>query len=139
MSKNPRRVAAGRRNRAQRRPLTTQTLQRLSAAAAAHQPWTRSTGPKTAEGKRKTAQNARKRVAGPPPPEPEPLLDQLRELFSKTELLRKCDYLDTQTIQLKSAAEVADALQATLTAANRQLARQLSAALLGAEAIKHRD
>jgi hypothetical protein len=56
---NPRRVAAGRVNRAKRGPLTAEGRERLRAAALANKPWLSSTGPKTTEGKKATAENGR--------------------------------------------------------------------------------
>ena len=54
-SKNPRRVAAGLRNRQKRGSLTPEGLQRLSEWANEHQPWVKSTGPRTAVGKARSA------------------------------------------------------------------------------------
>lgn len=51
------RVAAGRRNRQKRGELTPEGLQRLSDWANEHQPWAESTGPRTAQGKARSAQN----------------------------------------------------------------------------------
>jgi hypothetical protein len=61
---NPRRVAAGRRNRLKRKGLTDAGRERLRQAALQHQPWTRSTGPQTPEGKRRVALNGAKRQRG---------------------------------------------------------------------------
>ena len=54
---NPRRVAAGRRNRLKWKGLTDAGHERLRQAALRIKPWTRSTGPKTPEGKARTARN----------------------------------------------------------------------------------
>jgi len=56
---NPHRVAAGRRNRMLRGPLTAEGQARLQAAAMQNQPWRHSTGPRTAEGKTRSANNGR--------------------------------------------------------------------------------
>lgn len=56
-AKNPRRVAAGRRNWAKRNGFTPEGLARLRAAALQNKPWTRSTGPRTAAGKAISAGN----------------------------------------------------------------------------------
>lgn len=56
---NPRRVAAGRLNRAKRGPLSAETRERLRQAALARKPWQHSTGPRTAAGKAKVALNGR--------------------------------------------------------------------------------
>lgn len=45
-------------------PLTDAGRERLRAAAQLHRPWRHSTGPRTPEGKRKVAQNGRKRQRG---------------------------------------------------------------------------
>jgi len=55
--KDPRRVAAGRRNRKLRRGLSPGGRQRLREAALANRPWRFATGPKTAEGKARSAAN----------------------------------------------------------------------------------
>jgi len=49
--KNPRRVAAGRLNGAKRRPWNDEDRQRLRVQCLERRPWTRSTGPRTEEGK----------------------------------------------------------------------------------------
>jgi hypothetical protein len=64
-SPNPRRVAAGKRNRALRRGLTEAGRQRLREAALRSQAWKHSTGPKTPEGKARAAANGKKRQLGP--------------------------------------------------------------------------
>lgn len=56
---NPKRVAAGKLNRAKRGPLTAEGRERLRAAALANMPWLLSTGPKTTEGKAIAAANGR--------------------------------------------------------------------------------
>ena len=61
---NPKRVAAGRLNHAKRKGLTPEGRERLRRAAFANQPWSRSTGPRTAEGKAKAAANGKKRQLG---------------------------------------------------------------------------
>lgn len=62
---SPRRVAAGRANRAKRGPLTAWGRQRLREAALRNRPWLFSTGPKTAEGKSRAAANGKRRQTGP--------------------------------------------------------------------------
>jgi hypothetical protein len=54
---DPRRVAAGRRNRAKRRGLTPAGRERLRQAALRHRPWEYATGPRTAAGKARAARN----------------------------------------------------------------------------------
>jgi hypothetical protein len=63
--KNPKRVAAGKRNRKKRGPLTEEGLSRLREAALENRPWEHSTGPKTVAGKAKAAANGRARQSGP--------------------------------------------------------------------------
>ena len=48
---NPRRVAAGKRNRAKRKGLTPEGRGKLRQSALRHKPWRFSSGPKTPEGK----------------------------------------------------------------------------------------
>jgi hypothetical protein len=59
------RVRAGRRNRELRGELSDAGREALRASALFHQPWTRSTGPVTAEGKAKAAANGKSRQVGP--------------------------------------------------------------------------
>lgn len=62
---NPCRVAAGRANRAKRGPLSADGRQRLRQAASRTRPWLFSTGPRTAEGKSRSALNGKRRQQGP--------------------------------------------------------------------------
>lgn len=62
--KNPRRVAAGQRNRQLRKGLSDGGRERLRAAALQHQPWRHSTGPRTAEGKAQSRSNGKRRQIG---------------------------------------------------------------------------
>jgi hypothetical protein len=65
LAPNPRRVAAGKRNRALRKGLTEDGRRRLQEAARRNQPWQYSTGPKTSAGKARAAQNAKNLQLGP--------------------------------------------------------------------------
>jgi hypothetical protein len=58
---NPRRVAAGRQNRAKRKGLTPAGRERLRQAALRSRPWQFVTGPRTAAGTARSAQNGRSR------------------------------------------------------------------------------
>ena len=62
---NPRRVAAGQRNRRLRRGLTEDGRRRLRAAALRHQPWRAATGPSTAEGRQRAQANLRRTRSSP--------------------------------------------------------------------------
>ena len=62
---NPRRVAAGRRNRAKRGPLSAAGRERLREAALRNKPWKHSTGPKTRAGRAQSARNGKQRQRGP--------------------------------------------------------------------------
>jgi hypothetical protein len=62
---NPRRVAAGKRNRALRKGLTEEGRRQLQEAARRNQPWQHSTGPKTSAGKARAAKNAKNLQLGP--------------------------------------------------------------------------
>lgn len=73
-TKNPNRVAAGRRNWSKRRGFTPEGLERLRQAALQHRPWEHSTGPRTAAGRAISALNRRRKSR------PNPLLEQLREI-----------------------------------------------------------
>jgi hypothetical protein len=61
---NPKRVAAGKRNRSRRGPLTEAGRQRLRDAALAGQPWRQASGPRTPAGKARAAANGRWRQRG---------------------------------------------------------------------------
>lgn len=63
--KNPKRIAAGKRNHALRKGLTDAGRQRLRETALRHKPWKHSTGPKTPEGKAQVIENGKKRQLGP--------------------------------------------------------------------------
>ena len=56
---NPKRVAAGRRNRALRGALPEEARERLRQAALKNRPWEAATGPTTPAGKAKAADNGR--------------------------------------------------------------------------------
>src|SRR5689334_14627759 len=58
---NPRRVAAGKRNRAKRQGLTAEGCAKLRQSALATRPWQNATGPRTPEGKARAAQNGKGR------------------------------------------------------------------------------
>jgi hypothetical protein len=58
-SPNPRRVAAGRKNRLRRGPLTDEGRQLLRLTALRNKPWRFSTGPRTAAGKASSSANGR--------------------------------------------------------------------------------
>jgi hypothetical protein len=62
---NPKRVAAGKRNWALRKGLTPAGRKKLRETALKHRPWRYSTGPKTTEGKKRSALNGKKRQLGP--------------------------------------------------------------------------
>lgn len=62
--KNPRRVAAGRANRARRGPLTELGRERLRVAALRLRPWEHATGPRTARGKAQAVRNGKRRQQG---------------------------------------------------------------------------
>jgi len=62
---NPKRVAAGRSNQRKRKGLTLAGRERLRQSALCHQPWTHSTGPRTAAGKAQAVANGKRRQLGP--------------------------------------------------------------------------
>lgn len=64
MPPNPKRVAAGRLNRAKRKALTAAGVERLREAALTHRPWEHSTGPRTPAGKVRSAANGKARQQG---------------------------------------------------------------------------
>lgn len=62
---NPRRVAAGRANRAKRKGLTVAGRERLRLAVSVNRPWEHSTGPRTPAGKAQASANGKVRQVGP--------------------------------------------------------------------------
>jgi hypothetical protein len=62
---NPKRVAAGKRNRQRWKGFTEDGLDRLQQSALANRPWTSSTGPRTAKGKTRSTANNKKQQLGP--------------------------------------------------------------------------
>ena len=62
---NQRRVAAARANRKKRKGLTPEGLERVRASTLKHRPWEHSTGPKTPEGRRRSALNGKRLQKGP--------------------------------------------------------------------------
>jgi hypothetical protein len=63
--RNPRRVWAGRLNRQKWPGITAEGRQRLRASCLKNAPWKSSTGPRTVEGKARSAANARVLQKGP--------------------------------------------------------------------------
>ena len=61
---NPKRVAAGQRNRKLWRGLTDAGRERLRASTLSNRPWENATGPRTAEGKARSAANGRRFQTG---------------------------------------------------------------------------
>ena len=64
-SPNPRRVAAGKRNQLHRKGLRDASREKLRQTALTHQPWLRSTGPRTPAGKAQAVANGKVRQKGP--------------------------------------------------------------------------
>ena len=62
---NPKRVSAGRLNRQKWPGITAEGRQRLRASCLKYAPWKLSTGPRTVEGKARSAANARVLQKGP--------------------------------------------------------------------------
>lgn len=91
---NPKRVAAGRLNRAKRKGLTPEGRERLRRAAHANKPWLLSTGPQTVKGKVTAAANGKKRQLG---------LLSVRELKADLKKLRDVMKGMTETRDVVSA------------------------------------
>ena len=92
-SANPRRVVAGRRNRLLRGPLTPEGRERLRQAVMKTKPWLSSTGPRTAAGKARSAENGRKRQKG------ERSIRQLRDTVADIQLLLERMAASRRTVQ----------------------------------------
>lgn len=112
MTKNPKRVAAGRSNRALRPPLSKLSRQKLRDAALANKPWKHSTGPRTVDGKQRVARNGRNRAATCDKSSvTDPILDSATALLKQVSSLRKGLYLDVESIQFERCSEVANQLR----------------------------
>jgi hypothetical protein len=61
---NPKRVAAGKRNRQRRKGLTPAGRERLRQQALTQQPWQHASGPTTSAGKAQAARNGKTRQRG---------------------------------------------------------------------------
>src|SRR5438270_384279 len=61
---NPKRVAAGRKNRLKRRGLTAEGAEELRQSALANKPWQYSTGPRSLAGKEQARRNGKVRQKG---------------------------------------------------------------------------
>lgn len=64
-SPNPKQVAAGRRNQQKWKGISPEGLRKLRETALLNKPWKRSTGPRTAAGKARSAANGKTRQKGP--------------------------------------------------------------------------
>jgi hypothetical protein len=84
--KSLRRVAAGRRNRLKRGPLSDAGREALRLAALRNRPWQHSTGPRTPAGKAKVAENGRRFHAGT-----QSIRKVRAELKAVRELIRKIE------------------------------------------------
>lgn len=106
--KNPKRIAAGKRNRAKAAPITEATRQKLRDAIFARKPWLKSTGPKSSSGKKRTAKNAAKTHNTN---DTEELIRRVREHAQLLAQLRRTAYVDTGSVALKTTDQLATDLQ----------------------------
>lgn len=83
---NPNRVAAGYRNWLLRKGLSEEGRLRLRDTALAHQPWRFATGPRTLEGKARSAANGKRRQSGDH--SIRELRDEVAEIRSLIDMLR---------------------------------------------------
>ncbi len=133
---NPKRVAAGRRNRAKRKPLSDEVRARLQAAIHERRPWEKSTGPQTTEGRAKSSRNAKR-----PPRDSLALQAELSverealQLLQSLRGLRSSLYIDPQSVQLQTGESIAEKLHSVLVASSRSttssLAQRLKDDVLG--------
>jgi hypothetical protein len=86
---NPRRVIAGKLNQLKCKGLTPAGRARLRQAALAHRPWTFSTGPRTPEGKARSARNGRGRRPNLHRGEARDLVGPVAELAGQMAALRR--------------------------------------------------
>ena len=88
-SPNPRRVEAGRRNRAKRLGLTDAGRERLRQAALTTRPWEHATGPRTPEGRARSAANGKSHwTAGKSNRERRVVVASVRELVGQMQAAR---------------------------------------------------
>ncbi len=128
MVKNPRRVAAGRKNRAKRGEITAETRYKLSEAAKKNRPWKASTGPKTAKGKKVCSKN--RAGTGKPEPAVSPLLTDAKALLGQMAAIRKSTVVNPETAEVSTGENAAELLQSILTSTHQSVLRKEVDALM---------
>lgn len=123
MPKNPKRVAAGRRNRAKRGVLSDAARQFMSEAAQQNRPWESATGPKTQAGKAKSAKN--RKGKGTKTDETErPIIDNASNLLSQIAAIRRSVTVDPESAEVLDGHETAEMLYEILTSASKSELRR---------------
>ncbi len=125
--KNPRRIAAGKRNRARAAPITDATRQKLRDAIFANKPWLRSTGPRSPAGKAKTSKNAAKSSKRS---ETDDLIRRVREHVRLLAELRRTAYVDLESVSLKTTDQLASELQSGLQDAYGSSVKRLASSAM---------
>lgn len=127
MKKNPKRVAAGRRNRAKRGSLSDAAKQLLSEAAKQNRPWESATGPKTQAGKAKSAKNRKGKGAKTDETE-RPITDKACNLLSQITAIRRSVIVDPESADVVEGRETAEMLHEILANASKsELRREVDA------------
>lgn len=124
---NPRRVAAGRINRQKRGPITDAGRKILRQTVRRTKPWLLSTGPKTEDGKAKSAQNAKR-----PLDLNEEFLKQSQSLASNLARLRVSQYAASTPPTSGTSTSAASRLMQIVTQNNQVRATQRAKELLKA-------
>lgn len=124
--KNPNRVAAGKRNRALRQPLSSESREKLREAIRRHKPWRLSTGPRTTDGKLRSAANSKLRVRRSREPEVSDLVRGASSLLSSMAKLRRSCHINVEEQSLCDGAEFADQIRDALFTTSQNQSRQLA-------------
>lgn len=124
VGKNPKRIAAGKRNRAKAGPASEATRQKLRDAIFAHKPWLRSTGPKSCEGKARTAKNALRKQNLT---DTQALIFRVKEHAKLLTQLRRTAYIDPDSLALRTTDQLATDLQGHMDEVYGSLIKRLAA------------
>jgi hypothetical protein len=123
--KNPKRVAAGRKNRAKRGPLSAESRAKLRQHAFDNRPWEHATGPTSVEGK---VRSARKKT--PTTSASRDLAESAIKQLGLLKSLRKQCYIDPSEHRFLTGGSVAAQLQQLFEATSQQVVKQQAELLL---------
>ena len=131
MAKNPKRVAAGRRNRTLRGTLSDTARQLLSEAAHRTRPWEHATGPTSETGKAKSAANGGANQKENSSDNSYPMVDKAKDILSSMSAIRKQLHIDPLTAAASDGNGAADMLREIMLAAGQEEPQSLAAELMG--------